>query len=123
MSSCQACHFHTLTDPKAPLLLPRAQVFSSSHAGSICASDNSSSGSWSQATFLWVSPSFQSCVDAARWNLKAEQLPRQVLANMEEAASLTGHVRLSLSQLLENIWALMVDALRWTDAVCWTAAR
>ncbi|KAI4803794.1 hypothetical protein KUCAC02_025442 [Chaenocephalus aceratus] len=43
---------------------------------------------------------------------EAEQLYRQVLANMEDAASLTGHAMLSLSQLLENIWAWLADALR-----------
>ncbi|AWP16863.1 Hypothetical protein SMAX5B_000251 [Scophthalmus maximus] len=43
---------------------------------------------------------------------EVEQLQRQVLANTEDDASLTGRAARSHSQLLENIWALPVDALR-----------
>ncbi|CAB1414334.1 unnamed protein product [Pleuronectes platessa] len=53
-----------------------------------------------------------SCQSHIEVEPEVEQLQRQVLANMEDAASLTGRAVLSLSQLLENIWALLVDALQ-----------
>ena len=100
-------HLHNCRQPPTA---PSSSTMQKSPARAICEPDNFIG--WLPTTCIKMFSSLSYLRGCTEVEPEVEQLQRQVLANMEDAASLTGRAVLSLSQLLENIWALLVDALQ-----------